>query len=74
MDLWPPSKPSQAATEFNLGDGGFMDGTGLLATLQRGVKKAIVSLATNVVLPSTATYNACTASTPPTFVANWAYK
>jgi hypothetical protein len=57
MDLWPPSKLSQAANEFNLGDGGFLDNTGLLATLQRGVKKAIVSMATDVVLPSSATYN-----------------
>jgi hypothetical protein len=70
LNLWPPSSPRQAATEFNLGDGGFLDNTGLLATLQRGVKKAIVSLATDVVLPSSATYNACTASTPPTF-ATW---
>lgn len=61
--IWPAgvdtSSLHQAAEEFKLGDGGNLENTGLLAMLQRGVKKNIVLLTLPKGLPATSDFNWC---------------
>jgi len=43
-EYWPIGKGKEEARLFQIGDGGFIEDTGLLAMLQRGVQKAAVFL------------------------------
>jgi len=62
LEYWPVTKPgeSQAAINFEMGDAGIMDNTGLLAMLQRGANKVVWFVNEYIELVDQAEFDFCT--------------